>query len=67
MTGAYTSEIIRRFLAERREFTAKEFIEYVVGYGISPGTARNWLVHLQYLKIIERIGRGKYRLKQVQA
>jgi len=62
MRGAYTSEVIKRFLAEHPEFTAREFILYITGYGILPGSARNMLVHLQYLGVIERIGRGKYRV-----
>jgi len=56
------SEIIREWLRQREEFTAKEFIEYVVGFGFQPDTARKWLVNMQYLGLIERTGRGKYRV-----
>jgi len=65
MKGAYLSEAIKHFLREHEEFTTKEFICYIVGYGILPGSARNMLVNLQYLGIIERVGRGRYRVVKI--
>lgn len=65
MRGAYYSWAVKRFLETHPEFTAREFILYIVEYGLMPGSARNWLVKLEYLGVIERIGRGKYRVVNI--